>query len=230
MSGEVRELVRERLIALRDPEYGEFSRKLFPDADAGRILGVRSPALRQLAKQLRKEDLAEAFLSDLPHLYLEENNLHSSLLSGEKNLPRLMEGLDRFLPCIDNWATCDTLRPVAFRKHPPELPGKIRRWLDSGETYTVRFGLGMLMSFYLDEAFSPEYPDWASGVDSEEYYVKMMVAWYFATALAKQYDAAVPYLKENRLDPWTHNKTIQKAVESFRVPEEHKAYLRTLRR
>ena len=165
----------------------------------------------------------------LPHRYYEENNLHGLLLSAMPDYDAVVAALEAFLPHVDNWATCDLLSPKVFRKHPSELPGQIRRWVADPHPYTVRFGLGMLLSFYLDEAFRPEYLDLAAGVRREEYYVKMMVAWYFATALAKQYAAALPYVEERRLDRWTHNKTIQKAVESYRITPEQKAYLRSLR-
>ena len=173
--------------------------------------------------------LAEDFLRQLPHRYYEENNLHGLLISSIPNYGPSVAALEAFLPHVDNWATCDLLSPKAFRDHPPELPGQIRRWVGDPHPYTVRFGLGVLLSFYLDEDFRPEYLALAAGVRREEYYVRMMVAWYFATALAKQYDAALPYLVNRRLDRWTHNKTIQKAVESYRITPEQKTYLRSLR-
>lgn len=220
---------QEKLFALQDLNYRQFQAKLMPTVDPEQIIGVRMPALRKLAKELKGTAEAEAFLRTLPHRYYDENNLHGLLLCARSGYEETVAGLDIFLPHVDNWATCDLLSPRAFRTHPPQLPGQIRRWLDSGETYTVRFGLGMLMSFYLDECFRPEYLDWAAEVKSEEYYVRMMVAWYFATALAKQYDAALPYLTGRRLEQWTHNKTIQKAVESYRITPEQKDALRALR-
>lgn len=221
--------IQEKLFALQDLNYRQFQAKLMPTVDPEQIIGVRMPALRKLAKELKGTAEAEAFLRTLPHRYYDENNLHGLLLCARSGYEETVAGLDIFLPHVDNWATCDLLSPRAFRTHPPQLPGQIRRWLDSGETYTVRFGLEMLMSFYLDECFRPEYLDWAAEVKSEEYYVRMMVAWYFATALAKQYDAALPYLRQRRLDRWTHNKTIQKAVESYRITPEQKDELRSLR-
>ena len=191
--------IQERLFALQDLKYRQFHAGLMPTIDKERIIGVRMPALRKLARELKGTAEAEAFLLALPHYYYEENNLHGLLLCARSGYEETVAGLDIFLPHVDNWATCDLLSPRAFRTHPPQLPGQIRRWLDSGETYTVRFGLEMLMSFYLDECFRPEYLDWAAEVKSEEYYVRMMVAWYFATALAKQYDAALPYLTGRRL-------------------------------
>ena len=221
--------IQEKLFALQDLNYRQFQAKLMPTVDPEQIIGVRMPALRKLAKELKGTAEAEAFLRTLPHRYYDENNLHGLLLCARSGYEETVAGLDIFLPHVDNWATCDLLSPRAFRTHPPQLPGQIRRWLDSGETYTVRFGLEMLMSFYLDECFRPEYLDWAAEVKSEEYYVRMMVAWYFATALAKQYDAALPYLTGRRLEQWTHNKTIQKAVESYRITPEQKDALRALR-
>lgn len=221
--------IQEKLFALQDLNYRQFQAKLMPTVDPEQIIGVRMPALRRLAKELKGTAEAEAFLAALPHRYYDENNLHGLLLCARSGYEETVAGLEDFLPHVDNWATCDLLSPRAFRSHPPQLPGQLRRWLDSGDTYTVRFGLEMLMSFYLDECFRPEYLDWAAEVKSEEYYVRMMVAWYFATALAKQYDAALPYLTSRRLEQWTHNKTIQKAVESYRITPEQKDALRALR-
>lgn len=221
--------IQEKMFALQDLNYRQFQAKLMPTVDPEQIIGVRMPALRKLAKELKGTAEAEAFLAALPHRYYDENNLHGLLLCARSGYEETVAGLEDFLPHVDNWATCDLLSPRAFRSHPPQLPGQLRRWLDSGDTYTVRFGLEMLMSFYLDECFRPEYLDWAAEVKSEEYYVRMMVAWYFATALAKQYDAALPYLTSRRLEQWTHNKTIQKAVESYRITPEQKDALRALR-
>lgn len=223
------DVIQEKLFALQDLNYRQFQAKLMPTVDPEQIIGVRMPALRKLAKELKGTAEAEAFLAALPHRYYDENNLHGLLLCARSSYEETVAGLEDFLPHVDNWATCDLLSPRAFRSHPPQLPEQIRRWLDSGDTYTVRFGLEMLMSFYLDECFRPEYLDWAAEVKSEEYYVRMMVAWYFATALAKQYDAALPYLTSRRLEQWTHNKTIQKAVESYRITPEQKDALRALR-
>ena len=223
------EAIREQLLSMQDRQYRDFTSKLVPNVDAAQILGVRFPEIKRIAKTLRREGEAEAFLAALPHFYLEENHLHAVLLSGMKNPEALFGALEACLPYVDNWATCDTLRPAAFKKHLAELPGRIRQWLDSPHPYTIRFGVGMLMAYYLDDAFDPAYLEWVAALQSEEYYVNMMIAWYFATALAKQYDAAIPYLADCRLDRWCHNKTIQKAIESFRVTDEHKAFLRTLK-
>ena len=227
MSGAA-ETVRERLFALRDESNAAFMARLAPTIPPESVLGVRLPDGRALAKELcRKADIGE-FLADLPHRYLDENNLHALILNEEKDYAAAVAAIDAFLPYVDNWATCDSLRPKAFKKHPPALPDECRRWMQSGETYTVRFGVGMLMTHYLDADFRPEYLKEVSIIESDEYYVNMMIAWYFATALAKQYDAAIPYIEQRRLDAWTHNKTIRKAIESYRVPDERKAYLRTL--
>ena len=221
--------IQKLLFDRQDPAYRAFQSKLMPTVDPETVIGVRMPVLRKLAKELARMPLAEDFLRQLPHRYYEENNLHGLLISSIPNYGPTVAALEAFLPYVDNWATCDLLSPKAFRDHPPELPGQIRRWVGDPHPYTVRFGLGMLLSFYLDEDFRPEYLALAAGVRREEYYVRMMVAWYFATALAKQYDAARSYLVNRRLDRWTHNKTIQKAVESYRITPEQKTYLRSLR-
>ena len=200
-----------------------------PTVDPEAVIGVRTPELRKLARELAGTEEAADFLRTLPHRYYDENNLHGFLLSLLKDYGETVAGLELFLPYVDNWATCDLMSPRAFRKHPPQLPEQARRWMASQHTYTVRFGIGALLEFYLDEAFRPEYLDWAADLRSGEYYVNMMTAWYFATALAKQYDAALPYLLDRRLDGWTHNKAIRKAIESRRIPDEQKAYLRSLK-
>ena len=221
--------VREKLEALRDEKNAAFVTKLIPTVPPETILGARTPQLRALAKELSGTPEAEDFLRSLPHALFEENQLHAFLLERRKDFRACLDEVEAFLPYVDNWATCDQLSPKVFAKHKAELLPAVRRWLDSGETYTLRFGLGMLLAHYLDGDFEPRFLDWAAAVRSEEYYVNMMIAWYFATALAKQYDAALPYLEEGRLDAWTHNKAIQKARESFRVSDRHKAYLKTLR-
>ena len=226
---DIREEILQSFFALQDLKYKDFQAKLMPTVDKSTIIGVRTPELRRLAKEFAKREDVGAFLDALPHRYYDENNLHGFLLCEEKDFDRVVARLDAFLPYIDNWATCDLLSPKAFRKHKTELLPHIRRWLASGEVYTVRFGIEMLMSHYLDGDFSPEYLAWVAAVRSEEYYVNMMIAWYFATALAKQYKSALPILLERRLAPWTHNKTIQKATESYRITEEQKAYLRSLK-
>lgn len=227
---EVEQEIRARLFALRDPEYKEFNSKLIPTVEPERVIGVRTPALRRLAKELARTPQAEEFCRRTPHYYYEENNLHGFLLESIRDYDAGLAAVEAFLPCVDNWATCDMCSgPRVFAKHLPELLEPIRRWLGSGQTYTVRYGIGMLMRYYLDGAFRPEYLDWVAAVRSEEYYVKMMAAWYFATALAKQYETALPYIEQRRMEPWTHNKAIQKAAESNRIAPEQKAYLKSLK-
>lgn len=224
------EMIQKRLFELQDLEYRDFQSKLMPTIDKETVIGVRTPDLRKLAKELRGTPEAAEFVQELPHQYYEENNLHSFLIAEIKDYDTCMAEVKRFLPHVDNWATCDTMAPKVFGKHLPELLREIYGWLDSGETYTVRYGIGMLMRYYLDEAFAPEYPELVAKVESEEYYIRMMVAWYFATALAKQYEAVLPYIEGQRLEVWTHNKTIQKAIESYRIAPEQKDYLKTLKR
>ena len=227
---EIKVDIQQELFALQDLSYRDFHAKLMPTVDKARVIGVRTPKLRAFAKEFGKTEEAKEFLKVLPHQYYEENNLHGLLIEQIKDYPTLIRELNRFLPCIDNWATCDLIRPAAVKKHLPEFLKEIRRWLCSDHTYTIRFAAEMLMCYYLDEEFEPEYLELVCSLHSEEYYVKMMIAWYFATALAKQYEKALPFLEEQRLDAWTHNKTIQKAVESFRIKPEQKEYLKRLRR
>jgi 3-methyladenine DNA glycosylase AlkD len=222
--------LQTELFQMQDPGYRAFQCRLLPTVPPETVIGVRTPALRAYAKELLKTETAAAFLRALPHSYFDENQLHAFLLSELRDYPRCLAELERFLPYVDNWATCDQLSPRVFRKHRPELLERIRVWLASDAPYTVRFGLGMLMEHFLDGDFRPEYLDWASALRWEDYYVKMMVAWYFATALAKQYESALPCLEQGRLDAWTHCKAIQKAIESRRIPPERKAYLKTLKR
>lgn len=221
--------IQAKLFALQDLKYREFQCRLMPTVAPEAVIGVRTPELRRLAKALSKEPETREYLKILPHRYYDENNLHGFLLEGMKDYGEAVAAVDAFLPYVDNWATCDLMSPKVFQKHLPELLIKIREWIADRHTYTVRFGIGMLMSFYLGEAFSPEFPAWVADIHSEEYYTNMMIAWYFATALAKQWDAVLPYIRERRLDKWTHNKAIQKAVESYRITAEQKAYLRTLK-
>ena len=222
--------IRERLEALADPKNADFIAPLVPDVPREKMLVVRLPALRKLEKELRGTSEAEAFLRALPHELLDENHLHAMLISNLRDYDAALSALEAFLPFVDNWAACDTLRPAAVKKRLGDFERQIDGYLASAHPYTQRFGIEMLMSYYLGEAFRPAQLDKVAAVSSEHYYVRMMQAWYFATALAKQYEAALPILEEGRLEKWTHNKTIQKAVESFRVSEEHKAYLKTLRR
>ena len=225
----IKDEIRKELFALQDIKYRDFQAKLIPGKTAEVMIGVRTPELRKLAKELgKREDIGE-FLTDLPHEYFDEDQLHAFILSGMKDYKECMEEVCRFLPFVDNWATCDQMSPKVFKKHRPALANQADRWLDSEHTYTVRFGIGMLMEHFLDEDFDLKYPERVAGLRSDEYYVNMMIAWYFATALAKQYDAIIPYIENRRLDLWTHNKTIQKAIESYRITPEQKEYLRTLR-
>ena len=222
------EIVAE-LFRLQDTKYGAFQAKLIPTAEADRIIGVRTPALRALAKKLAKDEDIAAFLTQLPHRYFEEDQLHAFVISLEKDFDKCAADVEAFLPFVDNWATCDQLSPKAFKKEPEKLLSYICTWIKSDKVYTVRFAIGMLMQHFLDERFDPKYADMVAAVRSDEYYINMMIAWYFATALAKQYDCIRPYLEEKRLDDWTHNKAIQKSVESYRITPEQKAYLKTLK-
>ena len=222
--------VRARLFAMQDLGYRAFHSKLMPTVPPENVIGVRTPEIRKLARQMSQTPEAEAYLQRLPHRYYEENNLHGALVSLLRDYDRTVEALEAFLPHVDNWATCDLMSPLAFRKHPEPLPEQARRWMASEHVYTARFGIGVLLGFYLDGAFRPEYLEWVSRVRCGAYYVDMMAAWYFATALAKQYDAALPWLEQGKLGAWVHNKTIQKAIESRRITAEQKAYLRTLKR
>ncbi|MBR5092041.1 MAG: DNA alkylation repair protein [Bacteroidales bacterium] len=215
--------IEERLFALQDKKYRDFHRGLVPTADADYIIGVRMPLLRQLAKEVE----VEPFLAELPHKYYEENQLHAILLSGMKDYGECLRQVERFLPYIDNWATCDGLRPRCFAKHSADVLVHVRRWLAAEHEYTVRFGMGVLEAFFLDKAFCPEQLQWVAAIQREEYYIRMMQAWYFATALAKQWDTALPVIAG--LPDWVRRKTIQKACESFRVPAEHKQQLCALR-
>ncbi len=222
--------IQQQLFTLRDEKYKAFHSKLIPTIDPQTIIGVRTPELRKLAKQIEQEPETQEFLHTLPHRYYEENNLHDFLLERIKDYPTFLAKLNAFLPYIDNWATCDGLRPKCVKKHLPEFLQEIHSWMRSGQTYTIRFGINMLMSFYLDDAFQEEYLSWVAQVQSEEYYVQMMQAWYFATALAKQWDRTILYVQNNQLGTWVHNKTIQKAIESRRISTQQKQLLRTLKR
>ena len=224
------ETITEALFSMQDQEYRQFQCKLMPTVDPAAVIGVRTPELRALAKKLKGDLRVEAFLSELPHRYYEENNLHAFLIEQMADYGACIRALERFLPFVDNWATCDMLRPKCFKRHLEELLRQIEVWLAAEHPFTVRFGIEMLMTYYLDEAFEPHYLELVATVRREEYYVNMMCAWYFATALAKQWDSAVIYLEESRLPLWVHNKTIQKAIESYRIDNERKKYLRSLKR
>ena len=222
--------LQQHLFGMRDAAYAAFIAKLTPGFPPSHFIGVRVPLLRNFARSFAKEEAAsQRFLSHLPHSYYEEDMLHGMLISLVKDYDRCLDLTDRFLPYVDNWAVCDTLSPKVFAKHKAQLLENILRWSSSSHTYTCRFGLRMLMTHFLDDSFSADFLEIPAAIHSEEYYVKMMVAWFFATALAKQWEATLPYLENRQLDPWTHRKTIQKAIESYRIPPERKDYLRTLR-
>lgn len=206
----------------QDDTYRQMQIRLLPNLSPDSIIGVRTPVLRSIARQL--ED-ASAFRENLPHRFFEENQIHSFLLEREKNFDVAVSEIERFLPFVDNWATCDQLRPRCFQKNRQKLLPYIRKWIASDEPYTIRFGVGMLMVHFLDEDFEESLLELPAGVQSNEYYVQMMIAWYYATALAKQYETTLPYISGYKLDKWTHNKTIQKAAESYRVSPEHKCEL-----
>ena len=225
----IRKEIRDELKKLADEKYREMQKTIIPTADPDSIIGVRTPELRKMAKALVKREDIDEFLTDLPHKSFDENQLHAFVLSEMKDYEACMEKLNAFLPYVDNWATCDQMSPKIFKKHKEELLKQIKVWLKSKETYTIRFGIGMLMEHFLDDDFDPAYPKMVSRIRSEEYYINMMIAWYFATALAKQYDAVIPYIEEKKLADWTHNKAIQKSVESYRITDEQKAYLKTLK-
>ena len=218
--------IRQTLLSMAEPEYGDFSAKLMPTVDRDTVIGIRVPLLRKYAKSLT--DYGD-FLADLPHKYFEENNLHGFLLDRERDFDRCIEKLDAFLPYVDNWATCDSMKPRVLKGRPEQLLPHILRWLKSHHVYTVRYAINLLMSYYLDEDFQESYLQLVADIRSEEYYINMMRAWYFATALAKQYEATLSYIENAVLDKWTHNKAIQKAVESCRITKEQKEYLRTLK-
>lgn len=221
--------IEKRLFELQDEKYRDFQVKLIPTVDPAAVIGVRTPELRKLAKELLKRDDTDAFLDVLPHDYFDENQLHAFMLSGMKDYGRCMAGVCEFLPFIDNWATCDQLSPKVFSKNKDDLLVHIKEWLQSEETYTIRFAVGMLMEHFLGDEYEAVYPEMVAAIRSDEYYVNMMRAWYFATALAKQYDSAIGFIENKKLDKWTHNKAIQKSVESYRITPEQKAYLRSLK-
>lgn len=222
--------ILERLYELEDKEYAAFQAKLTPGVPVESFIGVRVPRARKLAKELVKANEYNEFLGELPHKYYDENMLHGLIISELKDYERCIDELEKFLPFVDNWAVCDIMSPKVFKKNKSRLFNKITEWSKSEHLYTVRFGIEMLMSFYLDDDFESDYLDIAAAVHSEEYYLKMMIAWFFATALAKQWEATIPYIENNKLDTWIHNKTIQKARESYRITPEQKDYLKTLKR
>ncbi len=221
--------IQTQLFELQDLKYRDFHAKLMPGIDKETIIGIRVPVLRKFAKEFAKTEEADCFLRELSHRYYEENNLHMMLISGILDYEKCLMEIERFLPYVNNWATCDMPTPKCFAKHKQELLPVIKKWIASDETYTIRYGIGTLMNLYLDADFKEEYVKLVTDVKSDEYYVNMMIAWYLATALAKQWDAVIPYLREHKLSSWVHKKTIQKAVESYRITEEQKRYLKSLR-
>lgn len=221
--------IKSELFRMQDEQYRSFQSKLIPTVEQDTVIGVRTPELRKLAKQMVKRDDVYTFLNELPHQYYDENQLHAFIVSEIKDFKCCVEEVCKFLPYVDNWATCDQMSPKIFKKHRQELLTFIREWIVSDRTYTVRFAVGMLMVHFLDEDFDLIYPEMVSKIRSDEYYINMMVAWYFATALAKQYEEVLPFIEERRLDSWTHNKAIQKSVESSRITQEQKIYLKSLK-
>ncbi len=223
--------IQKKLFELQDKDYALFQAKLTPTVDSELFIGVRVPACRTLAKNLYKnnEDEVKKFFSELPHKYYDENMLHGLLISEIKDFTRCMKELEKFLPYVDNWAVCDIMSPKCFKKHKSEILPFIKMWTKSSEEYTIRFGLEMLMTYFLDDDFKPEYLMIASSVHSDKYYVNMMVSWFFATALTKQWDSTIGYIEDKKLDEWVHNKTIQKACESYRITDEQKAFLKRAR-
>ena len=234
--------IQRKLFSLQDKQYRDFQKTLIPTVASNSVIGVRTPELKKLAKEYYKDKDIEKFLNDLPHKYFDENQLHAFIISEEKDFNTCILYIEKFLPYIDNWATCDQLSPKCFKKNKDKLLKYINKWIKSKKAYVVRFAIEMLMSHYLDEDFDKKYNDLVSNLkfkskynavdiklDSDKYYVEMMIAWYFATALAKQYKLTLPYIKRKKLNPWTHNKTIQKAIESYRISEQHKKELRSLK-
>ena len=221
--------IQDLLFAKQDIKYRDFQAPLFPGVEKDRFIGVRTPDLKKLAKELFGSETANKFIETLPHRYFDENQLHAFIISLIKDYETCLKEVDRFLPYIDNWGTCDQLSPKVFAKHKDELIIPIKKWLKNKHTYTIRFAIGMLMQHYLDESFKEEYMKMVASIKSEEYYVNMMIAWYFATALAKQWNSSIKYIEDKCLDPWVHNKTIQKAVESYRINDDQKTYLKSLK-
>ena len=215
---------------MQDIAYRDFHSRLIPNIDKDKIIGVRTPNLRKFAKEVVKSGGYDSFLEELPHFYYEENNLHAFIVESFSDFDTCIKALDLFLPYVDNWATCDGLRPKCFSKNREKLLPKALEWVSDDRTYVKRFGIGVLMNHFLDESFEMRFFDIVASIKSDEYYIKMMVAWYFATALAKQYDSAVKIIEDKKLDVWTHNKTIQKAIESYRISDDIKNYLKTLRK
>jgi 3-methyladenine DNA glycosylase AlkD len=225
----IRDDIRKELYNLQDEEYRDFQSKLIPDVDVSYFVGVRTPDLRKLAKLASKREDIDEFLSDLPHELFDENQLHAFIISEIKDFDSCLAHVEGFLPYVNNWATCDQMTPKVFKKNKEQLLSYISKWIDSGKTYSIRFGIKMLMDHFLGEDFDNTYAEKVASVKSEEYYVNMMIAWYFATALAKNYESTLPFIENHKLEKWTHNKAIQKSIESYRITPEQKEYLRSLK-
>ena len=218
--------LKDELIKLKDEKSIPFQAKLMPTVQPDTILGIKTPVLKNMAKNILNSEEADIFMSNLPHEYFEENQIHAFLISFQKDYDKCMRQLNFFLPFIDNWATCDQMSPICFKKNPEKILPFIDELLKSDKTYYIRFGIGMLMRYFLDDRFNLNYAEKVAKIKSDEYYVNMMIAWYFATALAKQYESIIPFIENKRLDVWVYKKTIRKALESYRIPKEHKDYLR----
>ncbi|MBQ7242193.1 MAG: DNA alkylation repair protein [Firmicutes bacterium] len=229
MAENINKYIEKKLFDMQDLKYRSFHLKLMPGVDPESVIGVRTPELRKFSSEIFKREDKEEFLSDLPHKYYDENNLHGFVIEKIKDYDECVEKIDRFLPYVNNWATCDLMSPKVFKKHKDRLIADIKKWMSSSQTYTIRFGIEMLMSFFLNEDFKEDYLEMTADISSEEYYVNMMIAWFFATALAKQYESSLPYIENKKLEKWVHNKTIQKAVESRRITNEQKEYLKSLK-
>ena len=218
-------MLTKELFEMQDIRYRNFHAKLMPTVSKDKIIGIRVPVLRKFSKIFFSDIRSKDFMQQLPHRYYEEDNIHAFLIEQISDFDTCIKELEQFLPCIDNWATCDMLRPKIFKKHPEKLFPYIQKWMKSKHTYTVRFAIGMLLSFYLADSFTPEHLTLVSAIKSDDYYINMMIAWYFATALAFQYEHTLPYITKQKLPVWIHNKTIQKAKESFRISKERKNFL-----
>ena len=217
------------LFQYQDTKYADFTAKLIPNLPREKFIGIRSPEYKKILKQIKGDPVIPVFLSTLPHKWHEENCLHAALINKIKDYDECVDALEQFMPYIDNWAVNDSINPACFKKHKEELIGKVQSWISSEATYTRRCGMKILMANYLDDDFKPEYLDLPADLRSDEYYVNIMTAWLFSEALVKQWDAAVVYIEDHRLDAWTNNKAIQKACESYRITDEKKAYLKTLK-
>lgn len=221
--------IKKNLFKYQDKKYQKFESSLIPNVEKKLIIGVKTPILKNMAKEIIKADLSDKYIKMLPHKYFEENQIHSFIISESKDFDECIKNINNFLKYVDNWATCDQLCPKIFKKNKNQLLIHIKKWINIKKTYYIRFGIKMLMSHFLDEDFDKKYLKIVSSIQSDEYYVNMMIAWYFATALAKQYDDTIVYLEKYKLSPWVHNQTIKKAIESYRVSEKNKKYLKSLK-